>query len=759
MLMYNKAVRGIEMTYKKRWIVEEGKPLNDALVKRLKITPLVRKVLESRQLSDSEVETLLTDNDFHDPYLMNDMKKAVTRIRKAIDQSEPILVYGDYDADGVTSVSIMMAALNELGAVCDFYIPNRFTEGYGPNENVFRYAADEGVKLIITVDNGVKGHHEIDVANELGVDVILTDHHEIGDTLPAAYAVIHPAHPDGQYPTSYLAGAGVSYKLAAALLERQPIELLSYAAIGTVSDLVPLFDENRTIVKQGLKMLNQRQSVGLRALLQQAGHQGDITEETIGFIIGPRLNAVGRLDDARPAAELLMTEEQDEAEFLAEQVEAYNVERKEIVAAIAEEALKVAEDKVSRGHRFLVITGEDWNEGVLGIVASRIINVYHLPVIVLNLNLEEGYAKGSARSIEGISMYDYLDQNTELLTKFGGHTMAAGLTMPIHHVDELELKLNESLEQLDFDFTPVIHIDAEVNISDITVDNIFQLEQLRPFGTGNRQPVFKVGEGTLTLVKSMGQNDAHLKLQVNNELNALKWSAGELKHEFPVGTQVQLCGMLQLNEWNGNVTPQMIVEDMKTDELRMVDYRNQHVRNFAFLKNETVAYLINSTQEKPGENYYFYGESVEGHDKIVLRDLPLRMDLFKQSLQTATASQVYVIFHTKKQLYFEGMPSLEKFRMLYKLILNQPVNLVRDGVHITELLHVTPDTLIFMMKVLVELNVIYFDDESYHLNKASGKVDFEQSKVYQARQHILKQEQILLFSSFDDIKELIKDSL
>lgn len=756
--MYNEAVRGIEMTFMKRWIVEERTPLPDELVDRLNITPLVRKVVEARHLSEQQVESLLTEQQLHDPYLIHDMDKAVNRIKQAVAASEPILVYGDYDADGVTSVTILMSALSEMGALCDFYIPNRFTEGYGPNENVFRYAADEGVKLIITVDNGVKGHHEVDVANSLGVDVIITDHHEIGETLPAAFAVIHPAHPEGQYPAPNLAGAGVSYKLSEALLDRQPTELLSYAAIGTVSDLVPLIGENRTIVKAGLRQLNQHLPVGLHSLLQHAGHSGDITEETIGFIIGPRLNAVGRLDDARPAVELLMTEEKDEAEFLSEQVEAYNIERKEIVAAIAEEALKVAEDKVSRGLKFLVIAGEDWNEGVLGIVASRIINVHHLPVIVLNLNHEEGYAKGSARSIEGISMYEFLDRHVELLSKFGGHTMAAGLTMPIHHVDELEMKLNEDLEQMDFDFTPVVHIDAEVDISDITVDHIYQLEQLRPFGTSNPKPLFKVSDAQLTQVKTMGQNDAHLKLQVDDELNALKWSSGELKHQFPVGTHVQLCGYLQLNEWNGNVSPQMIVEDMKTDELRIVDYRNQHARNFAFLKDEDVIYLINPSQNKPADNYYFYGEPIQGHDKIVLRDLPYRMELLEESLQSATASQIYVIFHTKKQLYFEGMPNLDKFRMLYKLILNRPVNLVRDGVHMTELLSVTPDTLMFMMKVLVELDVIHFESDEYHLNRGIGKVAFENSKVYQARQHMLQQEQALLFSPFDEIKEMIKTS-
>ncbi|MFR6534012.1 MAG: single-stranded-DNA-specific exonuclease RecJ, partial [Staphylococcus simulans] len=266
--------------------------------KALKLTPIVQKILQSKGvIASSEIKQLLEPSQIqHDPYALSDMKKTIERINQALDKKERILVYGDYDADGVTSTSILVSALRELGAEVGWYIPNRFTEGYGPNEAAFRNAADEGIDLIITVDNGIQGHHEMLVAKELDIDVIITDHHEIGETLPEAYAIVHPMHPDFDYPFKYLSGAGVALKIAQALLDHPAPEFTALAAIGTVADLVSLTDENRAIVQQGIKVMNNHPSVAIEALLSQAGYNDAINEETIGFIIGPRLNAVGRLD-------------------------------------------------------------------------------------------------------------------------------------------------------------------------------------------------------------------------------------------------------------------------------------------------------------------------------------------------------------------------------------------------------------------------------------------------------------------------------
>ncbi|TDM13048.1 single-stranded-DNA-specific exonuclease RecJ [Macrococcus lamae] len=750
------------MTVNKQWITGQTADLEPSLIKEFKISPLIQKVLAARGLTErDQVADLLSIQQVHDPMLMHDMDKAVARIHQAIADDEPILVYGDYDADGVTSVTIMMYALEQLGAMADFYIPNRFTEGYGPNEAAFRAAADEGVGLIITVDNGIKGHDEVKAVKELGVDVIITDHHEMGDELPEAYAIIHPAHPAGNYPCPYLAGAGVSYKLTTALLGKELPELLGFTAIGTVSDLVPLTDENRTLVKLGLRELNQYQPVGVKALLQQAGHSGVITEETIGFMIGPRLNAVGRLDDARPAAELLMEQDMESAVFLAEQVNDVNNERKSIVEDIVNQAVLVAEDKISRGFNFLFITGENWNEGVLGIVASKLVERYYLPVIVLNINRTEQYAKGSARSIPQISMYDYLDEEIELLSRFGGHHMAAGLTLPLENLEELESRMNDRMDQYlsSHDLQPVLHIDAAVTLDELTVDYVHQLELLRPFGTGNPQPVFSVKGSTITQIKAIGQHANHLKLILDQKLNVLKWSAGELVRDFPEGTTVDVCGKLQLNEWNGHVSLQMLMEDMKTDQVRFVDFRNQHHHSFSFLKDEPVIYLINQSRKKNGGNYYFYGENISGHDKIVLRDLPDDLESFFETMRSATAKQIYVIFHESKQVYFEGMPSLEKFRTLYKLMVNRTIVPTQHGMTLTDRLNVSPNVLLFMLSVLTELGVVRKDGEAYQLDLTTGKVEIPSALSYQQREKQLKIEQQLLFSSFDSIKHLILDKM
>ncbi|RIN70274.1 single-stranded-DNA-specific exonuclease RecJ, partial [Staphylococcus simulans] len=460
--------------------------------KALKLTPIVQKILQSKGvIASSEIKQLLEPSQIqHDPYALSDMKKTIERINQALDKKERILVYGDYDADGVTSTSILVSALRELGAEVGWYIPNRFTEGYGPNEAAFRNAADEGIDLIITVDNGIQGHHEMLVAKELDIDVIITDHHEIGETLPEAYAIVHPMHPDFDYPFKYLSGAGVALKIAQALLDHPAPEFTALAAIGTVADLVSLTNENRAIVQQGIKVMNNHPSVAIEALLSQAGYNDAINEETIGFIIGPRLNAVGRLDDASLAAELLMCESAEEAEFLAEQVEHFNQERKDIVQEIADEALEMAQAEVEAGNRFLILAQENWHEGVLGIVASRIVETYGLPTIILNIDTAQGFAKGSARSIEQVSMYEMLDKERPLISKFGGHHMAAGMTLPIENIGKLKKALNAHMAELakHEDLTPRKKVDLVLSESDITVKNISDIEKLRPFGTDFTSP-------------------------------------------------------------------------------------------------------------------------------------------------------------------------------------------------------------------------------------------------------------------------------
>ncbi|MBJ6214532.1 single-stranded-DNA-specific exonuclease RecJ, partial [Staphylococcus aureus] len=541
---------------KYKWkLTKPAEYISDELTSKLKLTPIVKKILESKSIIDEQaIESIISDTDInHDALQLSDMTKTIERIKRAIANDEKILVYGDYDADGVTSTTILVTTLQLLGAQVGWHIPNRFTEGYGPNELAFRNAHDEGITLIITVDNGIQGHNEIKMVQDLGVDVIVTDHHEIGSTLPEAYAIVHPMHPSFNYPFQQLCGAGVAYKLAQALIENVPDYFKAIVAIGTIADLVSLTDENRSLVKQGLKVLNDQCPTSVKALLKEAGYNDNIDEETIGFIIGPRLNAVGRLDDASLACELLMTDDEEEAAFLAEQVEHFNRERKDIVATITEEAMAMAETKVKKGDLFLLLAKENWHEGVLGIVASKIVETFALPTLILNIDREQNHAKGSARSIDQVSMFEILSAHQELIAKFGGHHMAAGMTMDIENIESLAEGLNKWMKELSktTSLDPVKQVDVLLTENDITIKNIRDMNRLRPFGTDFSRPIFEMDDLSVSSVKAIGQQKNHLKLTLGeSNIAALFWQNGHLEPELQDEQPINILGSVQINEWN-----------------------------------------------------------------------------------------------------------------------------------------------------------------------------------------------------------------
>ncbi|MFA0980097.1 single-stranded-DNA-specific exonuclease RecJ, partial [Staphylococcus aureus] len=561
---------------KYKWkLTKPAEYISDELTSKLKLTPIVKKILESKSIIDEQaIESIISDTDInHDALQLSDMTKAIERIKRAIVNDEKILVYGDYDADGVTSTTILVTTLQLLGAQVGWHIPNRFTEGYGPNELAFRNAHDEGITLIITVDNGIQGHNEIKMVQDLGVDVIVTDHHEIGSTLPEAYAIVHPMHPSFNYPFQQLCGAGVAYKLAQALIENVPDYFKALVAIGTIADLVSLTDENRSLVKQGLKVLNNQCPTSVKALLKEAGYNDNIDEETIGFIIGPRLNAVGRLDDASLACELLMTDDEEEAAFLAEQVEHFNRERKDIVATITEEAMAMAETKVKNGDLFLLLAKENWHEGVLGIVASKIVETFALPTLILNIDREQNHAKGSARSIDQVSMFEILSAHQELIAKFGGHHMAAGMTMDIENIESLAEGLNKWMKELSktTSLDPVKPVDVLLTENDITIKNIRDMNRLRPFGTDFSRPIFEMDDLSVSSVKAIGQQKNHLKLTLGeSNIAALFWQNGHLEPELQDEQPINILGTVQINEWNGNQSPQLIIQDIAMNEQQIL---------------------------------------------------------------------------------------------------------------------------------------------------------------------------------------------
>ncbi|MEL0538803.1 single-stranded-DNA-specific exonuclease RecJ [Staphylococcus debuckii] len=750
-----------------KWdLKQNSKEISEQVVSEMKITPIVQKILESKNIIGKEdIEAVLQKSTIHhDPYEMSDMKKAIDRINTAIDNQERILVYGDYDADGVTSTSILVSTLQELGAEVGWYIPNRFTEGYGPNEAAFKNAYDEGVNLIITVDNGIQGHKEIKAAQELGMDVILTDHHEIGETLPEAFAIVHPMHPEFDYPFKYLSGAGVALKIAQALLDHPSSYYTVLAAIGTVADLVSLTDENRAIVQSGLDILNQTEFPSIQALLNNAGFKDTITEETIGFVIGPRLNAVGRLDDASLAAELLMSENPEDAEFLAEQVEHFNQERKDIVKEISDEALLMAAKQVEKGNQFLVLAQENWHEGVLGIAASKVVETYGLPTIILNIDTAQNFAKGSARSIEQVSMYDILDKERELISKFGGHHMAAGMTLPIENIEQLSEALNRHMFEISRteDISPRKTVDLVLDENDITVKNIRDIQKLRPFGTDFTSPLFQLNDIKILQAKGIGQEGKHLKMTLgNSKLQSLYWQHGDYASQIEPNQPINMIGTLQINEWNGNQSPQFMVQDMASETLQILDFRGKARQQLKPHDNIPVAEIVNKKTEKEHEHQYFYGDIIENeYERYIFKELPLTITAMENTLASIPQSQIILELNHRNSIYFDGMPDLNKFKKCYKALLSKNnVNLKQDGMQLCEYLNVKPDVLIFMLKVFNELEFIEDNNGIITVNKDVEKKEITSSRLYQARMNRIDVEKFLLYDDFSKVKLWIKDQL
>lgn len=473
----------------------------------------------------------------HDPFLLKGMAEAVPRIRKALKEEEHILIYGDYDADGVSSTALMIHLLRYLGASFDIYIPHRSNEGYGLHNHALDWALQQGVSLIITVDTGISAYHQIAYANELGIDVIVTDHHEPPELLPEAYTLINPKLPDCLYPFKGLAGVGVAYKLAQAMLgEETPGEWAEIAAIGTVADLMPLLGENREIVRNGLVSMRNSRFPGIRALLGVSGvTMSTVSAVNIAFGMAPRINASGRLDHAGRAVALLTTEHTDEAEQLAGELDLLNKERQLVVERIVVEATAKLEQMTQGGEipDIIVLAEQGWNVGVVGIVASKLLERYYRPVIILDIHPETGMCKGSARSIPGLDIYAALSSCSNLMDHFGGHPAAAGMSLHRDGLEAFAAALNEYAATVltPEHFVPVASADAEVSISDLSLQTALELERLAPFGMSNPLPKFIIRGATVKETRTMGQEGKHLKIvlqQGKSTIEALAFGKGDL---------------------------------------------------------------------------------------------------------------------------------------------------------------------------------------------------------------------------------------
>lgn len=559
-----------------KWLIKKQDEAAVAEIrKQFGFCDAVARVLYNRGLTDRKSIESFFDIDIanlHDPLLLADMEKATSRIKRAVENGEKITVYGDYDVDGITSVVLMYRCLTSLGANVDYYIPDRTEEGYGLNSSALRSIYDSGTSLIVTVDTGTTAVEEIAEAENYGLDVIVTDHHECKPTLPVCVAVVNPKRPDSVYPYKELAGVGVVFKLVCALIGDSTKAFSLYGdlvSIGTIADIMPLVDENRVLVSLGLDLLRKRPSCGIKALLEASGgyKHGQITASTIAFQVAPRINAAGRIGDPKRSVELLLCEDPEQAASLAEGLCDENRTRRQMEADIIADVEKMLENR-NPSDRIIVVGSENWHHGVIGIVASKIVEKYHLPCILVCFDGDR--AKGSARSIKDVSMFELLTQSSRHLEKFGGHEMAAGLTLARKDFDgfvrDITAIANEKIT--DDMMIPVVESECEIPFSEISLDTVHELQRLEPFGTGNPTPNFAFGNVVISDIIAVGAG-MHLKLTFSysgQDFSAMLFGTTLQNFDFATGDTVDIVFSMSENFFNNRYSLNMSLKRMRLCE-------------------------------------------------------------------------------------------------------------------------------------------------------------------------------------------------
>lgn len=532
-------------------------------------------ILMNRNVSDDDVAAFLKKSleSVHNPFLLNDMEPAVDRIIKAVNEKEKIVIYGDYDVDGITSTATLYKFLKSISADVDYYIPDRFSEGYGINIMAVNKLARAGTKLLITVDCGITAVGEVAFAKTQGLDVVITDHHTCKEELPKAVAVINPKRNDSTYPFCGLAGVGVAFKLVLALAIRLGLntknvflEYVDMVAIGTIADVVPLCDENRIIVDKGIKVIENTKNKGIRALLAASGVSGKLLDSTmLAFSVAPRLNVAGRLENAKIAVELLTCDDELRANEIAEYLNETNQKRQGIEQKIFEEAESQIES-FKKEQLVYVLSYEGWHHGVIGIVASRLCERLYRPCILISC--ENGKGKGSGRSIEELNLFDALTDSDEVLTAFGGHSQAAGLSINEDKIDEFRERINayakKNLEGINL--IPKIRIDCNLNGNSITMAAAKMLACLEPFGAANENPVFSALGLKVMSVNQMGAEGKHLRLRLTDgaaAFNAVGFGMGQYADEINPGDTVNIAFTMNINVYQGTENLQLLLKDIK----------------------------------------------------------------------------------------------------------------------------------------------------------------------------------------------------
>jgi single-stranded-DNA-specific exonuclease len=558
----------------KQWVVQKvDQEQRVALAEAMSISLITASVLLGRGVTNQkQAQDWMKPHQVapHDPFLLPDMRLAIDRLHQAVTEGEHICFYGDYDVDGITATSLYLTYFRSLGAKATAYIPHRMREGYGLNDTALRWLQREGVSLVVTSDCGTTAHKEAEEARRLGLDLIITDHHQVDVRLPAAVALINPYRPDSRYPFKGLCSGGLAYKVVRAYEDTygggtDPESFLDLVALATVADVVPLHDENRLFVREGLALIGRGARCGVRALKQVAGVTGTCTTGAVAFRLAPRINAAGRLDHAEAAVRLLTTESEAEAKGLAEKLEQLNRTRQGIEQGTTTEAqAMVATDAVPKA---LVVWASHWHQGVVGIVAARLVERFHRPVVVLAVN-ERGVGKGSARSVPGFDLYHALSDCRDLLDAFGGHPCAAGLTIQASRLEEFRTRFADVAARWSGErpMAPSLHVDAEVGLDQVDRKLVQEFDLLHPFGAGNPEPTLAVRN--LLILDSRVVGEKHLKLTVRHK-NSVPFEGIGFRMGSPAnlglaaGRSVDLAFVPERNSWNGLERIQLRIRDVK----------------------------------------------------------------------------------------------------------------------------------------------------------------------------------------------------
>jgi len=776
----------------------------------LKVPPLVAKLLVQRGYSDKETAQVFLHGGLerlHDPFLMKGMKEAVARIELAKAQGEKIRIYGDYDADGVSSTTLMTCLFRKLELDFDHYIPHRRLEGYGLNNAAIDLAAAAGVKLLVTVDTGISAVDQIAYASTLGIDVVVTDHHEPPAVLPDAYALVNPKLSDCPYPFKGLAGVGVAFKLAQALLGEPPIEWTDIVALGTIADLMPLTDENRVLVRSGIERLRHSEKPGFRALAEVAGIDlPTITATNIAFGMAPRINAAGRLEHADSAVRLLAAEDEETAGASAISLDTLNRERQRVVEAIVKEASALWLEKCEAAQRegrpepaVIVLAAEGWNAGVVGIVASKFIERHYKPTLILGIDAENGMSKGSARSIDGFDLHAALTACDDLLDHYGGHQAAAGMSLHRDQLEQFEQRLGELARQWlkPEDWIPKTSVDLACSIEDASLKVLEQLSLLEPFGAGNTAPRLMLSGAVLADHRAIGKEKSHLKLSLSAEgslLDAIGFGWGHAASRLTTGAAIELVGELSLNEWNGQQKAQFMVHDLRVHDTQLIDWRAEGSPLAAarkLLADEASAgamwvipseawrhaILAETEAASRGIQLYTYEElelnlTVIEASVMVLLGRPPAMDRLGALLKRAIRlERVYACYNQAElpsegqsgrnvasrkgaaAIDAEGLPDRSVFGQLYQT-LRRVAPLPETGCK-TRLSTMMgwPEKLVdFMLQVFLELELLIVEEGELKLPSSPQKKDLSHSAVYRNRQRAVEAERVL----FAEAAELAK---